>query len=170
MCREIFINRIHGILTIIFSLSKQHKNACILMNEANLHCWQFNERWRSLFCLLHSLRLLHSLFNTLPFNERAVGFTAFSQRLEPCLCCNFRYKSSASWVKSRIFAAAIGSEWIRWKGNRVKVLNSPAAVSNIKRMRTQGHWQFFGKAFAWWVVSQKTCRCNMFLFGLEEDE
>ena len=171
MCREFFINRIHSILTIIFSLSKQHKNACILTNEANLHCWQFNERWRPLFCLLHSLRLLHSLSNTLPFNERAVGFTAFSQRLEPCLCCNFRYKSSASWVKSRIFAAAIGSEWIGWKGNRVQIPNSPAPVgSRFLDITSCCHWHFFGKASACPAASQKTCRCNIFLFGLEEAE
>lgn len=138
MCREFFINRIHSILTIIFSLSKHHKNTCILTNEANLHCWQFNERWRSLFCLLHSLHLLHSLFKALPFNERAVGFTAFSQRLEPCLYCNFRYKSSASWVKSRIFAAAIGSIRIEWKREsgespeQSRCCEQPSAHANTK--------------------------------------
>ena len=64
------------------------------------------------------------------FSKHIKASSVAPQRLAHCISCNFQCGYSVSWVKSRIFAAAIGSEWIRWKGNRVKVPNSPAAVSS----------------------------------------
>lgn len=139
------------------------------------HVSKVKKRYFTIFCPHIFSKTAHSevlYFGTFSwhFSKHIKASSVAPQRLSYCLFYNFQCRYSVSWVKSRIFAAAIGSEWIRWKGNRVQIPNSPAAVSNLQRMRTQSHWQFFGKAFAWWVASQKTCRCNMFLFGLEEDE
>ena len=64
------------------------------------------------------------------FSKHIKASSVTPQRLPYCLFYNFHCRYSVSCVKSRIFVAAIGSEWIRWKGNRVQIPNSPAAVSS----------------------------------------
>ena len=69
------------------------------------------------------------------------------------------YHIVMSW-KYRNFAHATGSLQTRLKGNRVKILNSPAAVSCPYMGWTLATERLLlGKVFANQTASQKTCRC-----------
>lgn len=99
------------------------------------HVFKVKKRYFTIFCAhilsktTHSEVLNFGIFSW-HFSKHIKASSVAPQRLAYCISCNFQCGYSVSWVKSRIFAAAIGSEWIRWKGNRVQIPNSPAAVSS----------------------------------------
>lgn len=140
------------------------------------HVSKVKKRYFTIFCphifskTAHSEVLYFSTFSW-HFSKHIKASSVALQRLAHCLSCNFQCRYSVSCVKNRIFAVAIGSEWIRWKGNRVQIPNSPAAVSSrFLDITSCCHWQFFGKASVCPAASQKTCRCYSSLLCFAESQ
>lgn len=99
------------------------------------HVSKVKKRYFTIFCAYIFSKTAHSEvlnFGTFSwhFSKHIKASSVAPQRLDYCLSYNFQCRYSVSCVKNRIFVAAIGSEWIRWKGNRVQIPNSPAAVSS----------------------------------------
>lgn len=140
------------------------------------HVSKVKKRYLTIFCPHIFSKTAHSEvlnFGTFSwhFSKHIKVSSVAPQRLAHCLSCNFQCRYSVSCVKNRIFAVAIGSEWIRWKGNRVQIPNSPAAVSSrFLDITSCCHWHFFGKASVCPAASQKTCRCYSLLLCFAESQ
>ena len=140
------------------------------------HVSKVKKRFFTIFCPHIFSKTAHSevlKFGTFSwhFSKHIKVSSVAPQRLAHCISCNFLCRYSVSCVKNRIFAVAIGSEWIRQKGNRVQISNSPAAVSSrFLDITSCCHWHFFGKASACPAASQKTCRCYSLLLCFAENQ